>query len=204
MVWAHTHKLLCPWLLYYEMFHRTHTNEPALIQSHDSHKKEISFLGKQAIQRISRCIKKLTKLNYRTKTYFFMDKPTHLDGLAKPEGHRPPLEMISTHIHTFCRCVYTCEPHMDAGRPVDARHLWLFKAKQLNCPTSRQQAHEREFSDSTSTPTPPRVCVMCVCHMCVSYPSITMLFLSWSSNQVNGPRERKARSVTLSRETSLI
>lgn len=146
--------------------------------------------------------KKLTKLDYRTKTYFFMDNPTHLDGLAKPEGHVPPLEIISTHTHTICRCVYTCEPHRDAGRPVGACHLWLLEAKQLNCPTSRQQAHEHEFSDSTSMPI-PHVCVSHVCATCVSYPSVTMHFLSWSPNQVNGPRERKARSVTLSRETHL-
>lgn len=184
------------------MFHRTHTYQPTLIHTHDSHKKEISFLGKQAIQRNSRCIKKLTKLDYRTKTYFFMDNPTHLDGLAKPEGHVPPLEIISTHTHTICRCVYTCEPHRDAGRPVGACHLWLLEAKQLNCPTSRQQAHEHEFSDSTSMPI-PHVCVSHVCATCVSYPSVTMHFLSWSPNQVNGPRERKARSVTLSRETHL-
>lgn len=142
------------------MFHRTHTNEATLIHSHDSHKKGMSFLGKQAIQRNSRFIKiKLTKLDYRTKTYFFMDSPTHLDGLAKPENHVPPLEMISTHTHTLCRCVYTCEPHRDAGRPVGAHHLWLFEAEHLKCTTSEQQAHEREFSDSTT---------VCVCRVCVS------------------------------------
>lgn len=180
------------------MFHRTHTYEPTLIHSHDSHKKEISFLGKQAIQRNSRFIKKINKTGLQNKKYFFMDNQfiwmvwqnqrvmfLHL----KWYQHR--------HIHFADVSTRVNPTGMLGGQWV---HAICDYSKLSNSTAQLADSRLMNVSSRTAPQCPHHTCV---CHRCVSYPSVTMHFVSWSPNQVNGPRERKARSVTLSRETHL-
>lgn len=110
-----------------------------------------------------------------------MDNPTHLDGLAKPEGHVPPLEMISTHTHTHFADVST---HVNPTGMLGGQwvHAICDYSKLSN--STAQLADSRLMNTSSRTPPvlpPHHVCVLCVCVTCAcpthqslstSYPGV--------------------------------
>ena len=162
----------------------------------------MSFLGKQAIQRNRRFIKKLT--NWITEQKRISSWTIQLIWMGWQNQRAMFLYLKwyqHTHIHFADVSTHVNPTGMLGGQWVhticDYSKLSISTA-QLVC------SRLMNVSSRTALLFPPHhVHVPRVCHVCLSYPSVTMYFLSWSPNHVSGPRERKARSVTLSRETHL-